>query len=146
MNRSAVPGSIIAMVSIVMLLPGCATVASTVPNGATALMTASEDASPWKQQYVYGGDSRARWGDDNAGHIILSTYGSWGCPITPQTLEVTNSTTIAVTLAAPTGENCDSGIATIAFAAPTPPALETRETITVLVDGEPYATLPPREN
>ncbi|MGO4103041.1 hypothetical protein AB4Y63_03750 [Leifsonia sp. YAF41] len=117
--------------------------APTSPATSTPSPTSkSETAGAWQQQFLDGGDNLVRWGDDVSPHIILSTYGSGTCPTTPATLELTNSTTITVTLAPPPTGPCTADYRRTSFAAEQPQNLDLSQVITVIVDGKPYGTLP----
>jgi hypothetical protein len=144
-------GVILGAIAVVAMCAGCTTSPSGDPNPtatptasatATATPAPSDAAGPWVQQFVTAGDEKVRWGDDIASHIILTTYGSGSCPSAPATLEVVDPVTIAVTLAPPPTGACTADLRPTAFAAERPEALDMTSAITVLLDGQPYGTLP----
>ncbi|WP_382308682.1 hypothetical protein [Herbiconiux sp. UC225_62] len=143
-------GAVLAAIAVIAAFSGCTGSPGTPPTAtsasgqtATATPVPTEAAGPWTQQFVSAGDEKVRWGDDVAPHIILTTWGSGSCPSAPATLEVVDPATLAVTLAPPPPGACTSDLRPTAFAAERPEALDTSKTITVLLDGQPYGTLPP---
>ncbi|MFB2599081.1 hypothetical protein ACEXQE_14915 [Herbiconiux sp. P17] len=143
-------GVILGAIAVVSACAGCT---SSPPANPTPTSTASSTVTPspapseagelWAQQFVSAGDEKVRWGDDIAPHIILTTYGSGSCPSAPVTLEVVDPETIAVTLAPPPLGACTADLRPTAFAAERPESLDLSSTITVLLEGQPYGTLPP---